>query len=123
MSASMSVISKKRLALSVAALATMQQLAMAGGAFAATNANLSATASVSAECYIADATLNFGTIGALGALTPVTATASALGAEPWNCTNGTTATLTAADDHVSLTGGAVTLAAPVSYLGDGSDGL
>src|SRR5258708_723714 len=124
MSTSMSVISKKRLALSVAALAAMQQLAMASGAYADTSsANLTANATVTAECYINDVTMDFGSIDAIGGVTQATATADASGTEPWNCTNGTTGTFAAASDSVVLSAGALgNLTADLSYASAGGAG-
>ncbi|MDB5479999.1 MAG: hypothetical protein JWO83_1052 [Caulobacteraceae bacterium] len=121
-----SIISKKHLALSVSALAGLQQLAMASGAYAGTaNAVLSANASITAECFLSDATLAFGQSGALNHLTPSQSTMTALGSVPWNCTNGTTATLAAATDTVPVIGSVSangTLTAGLSFASAGGAG-
>lgn len=96
-------LSRSRLALASAALAALQQPALA----AADTGNLTINASVTAQCFIDDATLDFGTFGvwsasaAAGSVVLNTVTASA--EVPIICTNGTSATLAASENALNLT--------------------
>ena len=102
MSKRKSVISKSRLALASAALAALQQPALA----ATDTATLTINATVGAQCIIDDAILDFGSFSGLGAST-VTASADV----SITCTSGTTASLAAASSAVDLVSGAGTITA------------
>jgi spore coat protein U-like protein len=101
------IISKKKVALAMGALASMQ--AMAGVAEAGTNTStLYVKATVSANCLISNATMDFGQFTVLGGTpaAPTYATQSANVAVPYACTNGAPATIYAAAQSLTLTGAA-----------------
>lgn len=109
------ILSKRELAFAVVALGALQSQAIG----ATDTATLTALATVSAQCFVDDATLAFGTFGifnagATAATSPTYTTADASAAVPIVCTDGTTAKVYAAAASIALTGTAATLTAAIA---------